>query len=301
MFALPSLRALLGEGHDIVGVVTQPDRPSGRGRKMSASPVKELALEERIPVLTPERPRGQAFLDTLQALLPEISVVVAYGHILVPDVLELPDAGSVNVHASLLPELRGAAPVTWAVARGYDRTGVTVMRMSEGMDEGPILLQREVPIAEEDTASSLRSRLAEVGAEALVETLALMEVGAIEPLEQDHERATYAPKVNREVARIDWTRSAVEVANHIRGMDSIPGAWTTLNDSAVKLFGPRVRPDPSELLPGVVVSADPEIGLAVKTGDESVALTEAQPAGKRRMEVESWLRGGGPSPGDQFQ
>ena len=300
-FSLPSLRALLGEGHDVVGVVTQPDRPSGRGRKVRPSPVKQAAIEERIPVLTPESPHGEAFLDRLQALRPDISVVVAYGHILLPEVLELPGKGSVNVHASLLPELRGAAPVNWAVAWGYNCTGVTVMRMNEGMDEGPILLQREVPISEDDTASGLYLRLSQVGAEALVEVLPLLELGAIEAIEQEHHRATYAPKVNRDVARIDWTRSARNLANHIRGMDSVPGAWAILHDEPVKLFQPQVCPLESEALPGTVVSADPEMGLVVKAGDESVLLLEAQPEGKRRMEVSAWLRGGGPVAGDRFQ
>lgn len=300
-FSLPSLWALLGEGHDVVAVVTQPDRPSGRGRKVSLSPVKQAAIEERIPVLTPENPRGEAFLDTLRAFRPDISVVVAYGHILLPEVLELPGWGSVNLHASLLPELRGAAPVNWAVVRGYDCTGVTVMRMNQGMDEGPILLQREVPISEDDTASGLYLRLSELGAEALIETLALLELGSIEAIEQEHQRATYAPKVDREIARIDWTRSARELANHIRGMDSVPGAWAILHDELVKLFQPRVHPLESEELPGTVVSADPEAGLVVKAGDGSVLLLEAQPAGKRRMEVSAWLRGSGPAAGDRFQ
>ena len=291
----------MGEGHDVVGVVTQPDRPSGRGRRIRSCPVKEAAVEERIAVMAPELPRGEAFLDTLHALRPEISVAVAYGHILIPQVLELPERGSVNLHASLLPELRGAAPVNWAVARGYDRTGVTVMQMTEGMDEGPILLQREVPVAEDDTASSLLSRLSEVGAEALMETLALLEVDAIEPVEQDDARATYAPKLNREVARIDWSLSAREVADHIRGMDSAPGAWTTLHANPLKLFRPQVRNNCSDALPGTVLAADPDEGLAVKAGDESVLLLEAQPAGRRRMEVSDWLRGGGVVTGDRFE
>jgi methionyl-tRNA formyltransferase len=300
-FALPSLRALLGEGHEVAAVVTQPDRPSGRGRKVRHSPVKELAIEERISVLTPEKPSGTAFFDTVEALHPEISVVVAYGHILLPEILELPERGSVNVHASLLPELRGAAPVPWAVVRGYEKTGVTVMQMTEGMDEGPILLQREAVIQPEDTASGLAQLLSEIGAEALVETLSLLELGALEPVEQRHDRATYAPKVDREVARIDWTRSAIDVANHIRGMDAVPGAWTMLQDEPLKLFRPNVDESDSPEPAGTVLEADPNVGLIVKAGEGSVHLWEAQPAGRRRMEVGAWLRGGGPEVGERLQ
>jgi methionyl-tRNA formyltransferase len=322
-FAVPSLRALLGEGHEVVGVVTQPDRPAGRGRRPRPSPVKEVALDEGIPVLTPEAPRGDGFLTALQALAPDISVVVAYGHILRKEVLELPPRGSVNVHASLLPELRGAAPIHWAVVRGHDRAGVTIMEMTEGMDEGPILLQREVPIAPEDTTAGLHDRLAEVGAEALVEALALMEAGVLEPREQDHERATYAPKIDRETARVEWSRPAREVVNLIRGMSSVPGAWSELGGEPIKLFQARVGMDGAEEdgmdgpgeggsggagpgndapapAPGTVLVADPERGLVVAAGDGPVAIREVQPPGKRRMEARAWLRGGGPSPGDRF-
>jgi methionyl-tRNA formyltransferase len=291
-FAVPSLLALLGEGHDVVGVVTQPDRGAGRGRKLKPSAVKLAALDEKLPVLTPERPRGDRFLEELRALQPEISVVVAYGHILLPEVLGLPERGSVNVHASLLPELRGAAPVNWAIVRGLNRTGVTVMAMTEGMDEGPVLLQREVPIGRNDTASGLRLRLAEVGAEALVEALALLEVGAIDARPQEHALATYAPKIGRESARIDWTRTAPDVANHVRGMDAVPGAWTTLAGRPVKLFRPHVLEGTSHAAPGTIVHADPEAGLVVSTGHGGmIRVEEIQPAGKRRMDAAAWIRG----------
>ena len=191
--------------------------------------------------------------------------------------------------------------MNWAVANGYKRTGVTVMEMNEGMDEGPILLQRAVPIDEDDTASGLYLRLSEVGAEAVVEALALLDVGALEAVEQDHDLATYAPKVDRRVARIDWNRPAREVADHIRGMDAVPGAWSTFRNEPVKLFWPRVDLLESEAPPGTVISASPDRGLGVKSGNGSVLLGEAQPAGRRRMEVSAWLRGGGPEIGDQFQ
>jgi methionyl-tRNA formyltransferase len=265
-FAVPTLLALSEEGHDVVGVVTNPDRPSGRGRHLHPSPVKEAAQSESLPVLTPEKPRGESFMAEIRALEPEISVVVAYGHILLPEVLEVPPLGSLNVHASLLPELRGAAPVHWAIARGYDKTGVTIMRMVQGLDAGPVLLQVEEPIGTRETATELATRLSELGASALVETLALLAVGAVEEEEQDHDRATYAPKVDRETARIDWGRSADEVSNHIRGMDSVPGAWSNLGGRPVKLFAPL--PDPERIVaepPGHVLDADPAEGLVVAT------------------------------------
>jgi len=301
-FALPSLRALEGEGHEIVGVVTQPDRPAGRGRKLKPSDVKVHATEEGYPVLTPERPRGDEFLERMTDLRPEISVVVAYGHILPPEVLELPPGNSINVHASLLPELRGAAPVTWAIARGYETTGVTVMEMVEEMDAGPILFQLEEPIGPSETATDLGSRLSEVGAAALVEALALLEADAVDPREQDESEATYAPKVDRETARIDWQREPWAVSDWIRAMDRIPGAWTTLGGEPVKLF----RPVPLEGYehdedPGRILVADPDQGLTVAVEGGAVALDEVQPAGKRRMSVVDWLRGRGAQEGQHFE
>jgi methionyl-tRNA formyltransferase len=304
-FAIPSLRALTGEGHDLVGVVTQPDRPAGRGRRLKSSAVKQVALEEGgCPVLTPERPRGQDFISSLRVLQPDVSVVVAYGHILRREVLDIPVHGSINLHASLLPELRGAAPINWAIARGYDITGVTVMRMAQEMDAGPILLQVQEPIGDTETASELSARLSERGAEAVVEALALMQVGALEEREQDHSLATFAPKVDRESARIDWSRSAAAVSNHVRGMDEVPGAWSTLRGDAVKLFRPELRADRVEsggAEPGTVVVADPGAGLAVRTGSGTLWLAEVQPSGKRRMPVTDWLRGHAVAVGDHFQ
>ena len=301
-FALPSLRALDGEGHEIVGVVTQPDRPAGRGRELTPSPVKVYATEEGFPVLTPERPRGDDFLSRIGDLRPEISVVVAYGHILPREVLDLPPRESINVHASLLPRLRGAAPVTWAIARGYETTGVTVMKMVEAMDAGPILFQLEEPIGLRETATELGSRLSEVGAAALVEALALMEADALDPREQDESEATYAPKVDRETARIDWRRDPVAVSNWIRAMDRIPGAWTTLEGEPVKLFRPVPLEDyEHDEDPGRILVADPDHGLTVAAEGGAVDVDEVQPAGKRRMAVEDWLRGRGAEKGQRFE
>ena len=319
-FAVASLRALDGEGFEVVAVVTQPDRPKGRGRRLAPSSVKEVALAAGIPVLTPERPRGDDFLEELRALEPDLSVVVAYGHILRREVLDVPPMGSINVHASLLPELRGAAPINWAIARGHDKSGVTIMRMVEAMDAGPILHQVEEPIPADETASELSTRLSELGAQALVEALTLLGAGAIEEVEQDHDKATFAPKVDRLTARVDWTRPAEEIAWHIRGMDAVPGAWSELEGTPVKVFRPTVvsaggsevpptgaagngGPPGSAASPepGTVLATDPESGVVVAAGEGAVALQEVQPPGKRRMTARDWIHGRGVEPGQRFE
>ena len=297
-FAVPPLRALDEEGFDVVGVVTQPDRPAGRGREPHASPVKRVASELAVPVLQPERASDPAFVRELQALEPDISVVVAYGQILRPEVLEVPTHGSINIHASLLPELRGAAPVQWAIIRGHDRSGVSIMRMEEGLDSGPVLYRVEEPIRPDESAAELGMRLSEIGAESLVEVLALMEGEAVSEEPQDHDRATYAPKLSREDARIDWSRPAEEIARRIRGMDDVPGAWSRLDGKPVKLFRPVV--EPREGKPGTVLEADPSEGVVVAAGTGAVRLREVQPPGKRRMEAAAWVRGRGVSAGDRF-
>ncbi len=301
-FAVPSFLALSDEGHDIVGVVTQPDRPAGRGRHLKASAVKKAALKEGLTVLEPESPRGEAFLEQVYALEPELSVVVAYGRILEHEVLDLPTAGSVNLHASLLPALRGAAPINWAIVRGSAVTGVTVMRMVEKMDAGPILLQTEEPIFPSETASELTARLSEVGAEALVEAFALLEAGVLDEVEQDEAAATYAPKVTRATARIDWSESSSDVANVIRGMDAVPGAWSELEDSPVKLFRPHAEPalEP-HASPGTIVDADRTTGLLVAARSGAVRIGEVQPAGRGRMTAGEWVLGRGASTGQRFE
>lgn len=299
-FALPALRALSEEGHVVVGVVTQPDRPAGRGRELSRSPVKDEALAEGIPVLQPETARGEAFMAQIRALDPDVSVVVAFGQILRPEVLAVPRLGSLNIHASLLPELRGAAPIQWAIARGHGASGVTIMRMEAGLDSGPMLMRVEEPIQADESASELGARLAEIGAEALVETLALLEAGQLAEEPQDHARATYAPKVDRETARLDWSLPADEVALWIRAMDDVPGAWSPLEGRGpVKLFRPRVVEEMGGA-PGEVLRADDQ-GVVVACGRASVRVREAQPPGKRRMPAGDWVRGRGVRAGDRFE
>lgn len=301
-FAVPSLLALGEEGHDVVGVVTQPDRPAGRGRTLTPSPVKEVAESQGYPILQPEKPRGEAFLEEIRALEPDLSVVVAYGHILRPEVLEAPLMGSINVHASLLPALRGAAPVNWAIIRGHEVTGVTVMRMVEEMDAGPILHQIEEPIGPEETASDLAGHLSQLGAEGLVETLVLLGVGVGEEREQDEAEATYAPKIDRETAHLDWEIDATAVSNWIRGMDEVPGAWSLLEDEPVKLFRPLPEPEAGHgAEPGEILEADPKEGLRVAAARGAVRVREVQPAGKRRMEAAAWIRGRGAQAGQRLE
>ena len=300
-FAVPSLRALANDGVEIVGVVTQPDRPAGRGRRVKMSPVKEEALALGHEVLAPIRPQGQEFIEQITELRPDLSVVVAYGHILKPEILDPPSLGSVNVHASLLPQLRGAAPVNWAIIRGHEQTGVTVMRMVEAMDAGPIIHQLSEPISDEDSASELMSRLSELGSLALREALGSIKRGDTEEREQLEDAVSYAPKVDRKSARIDWTLSANEVALFIRGMDATPGAWSELAGMPIKFFRASLVPESEFSQPGAVVRADPEQGLVISTSSGGVSVSEVQPAGRQRMSTLDWINGRGVKLGQHFE
>jgi len=298
-FAVPSLRALVGEGFDVVAVVTQPDAPQGRSRsKLIPPPVKVAAEGEELTVFQPEKPTDGAFLLRLRDTRPDIGVVVAYGHILKPELLELPPRGMVNVHPSLLPGLRGAAPVEWAIIRGLETTGVTIIQLDAGMDSGPILHQIPHRIEPDVTGGELSAHLAEVGAQAVVETLAMMEsTQPPQPVPQDEARATYAPKLTRETARIDWTKDAHAIGCLIRGLDPRPGAWTELNGAELKLFNPKVTepPVPGTGAPGEVLSTDGSLVIATGPFKDSaggtVEIFEVQPTGKARMTTDDWLRG----------
>jgi methionyl-tRNA formyltransferase len=300
-FATPPLRALLGEGFDVVGVVTQPDRPVGRSRStLRPSPVKNVALEEGLPVLQPERPRSEEFLARLRELQPDISVVVAYGHILPREAIELPRRGTINIHASLLPALRGAGPIQAAIRDGHAHTGVTIMRMVQKLDAGPIVLQLLTPINDDETYGELALRLSELGATALIESLALMELGQAREEPQDDSEATYAPKVDRASTRIDWSLDAPAVARAIRAYDPRPGAFTTLGGQEVKLFGARLAPRQNSKQPGEVLSAGDD-GLVVACGEGAVRLLQVQPAAKRRITAAEWFRGRGIARGQRFE
>jgi len=296
-FAVPSLRALVGEGFDVRAVVTQPDRPQGRSRSnLVPPPVKVAALAEGLDILQPERPTDPDLRHRLQHLAPDVGVVVAYGHILKPELLSIPRLGMVNVHPSLLPALRGAAPVEWAILNGLETTGVTIMLMDAGMDSGPILHRLPHHIQPGTTGGDLSVHLAEMGAQALIEALALWDQGGLQPVPQDDSAATFAPKLTREVAHIDWTQAAETVARQTLALDPRPGAWTTLGAAEVKLF--RGRAETGEGTPGVVLAADGR--LLVACGAGAVAVPEVQPAGKARMSVADWVRGRGVAVGLQF-
>ena len=299
-FAAAPLRALLGEGFEVFGVVTQPDKPVGRSRALTPPPVKEIALEEKIPCFQPATPKDQEFLDTISAIQPDISIVVAYGHILPKRVIDLPRLGTLNIHASLLPLLRGAAPIQAAIRQGFRETGVTIMRMVSALDAGPIILTATVPVLDDETYGELQNRLAEVGALTLVEALTLIDMGGAREIPQDDSLATYAGKVTRDDARVDWNLSSDEVSRIIRAYDPKPGAFTTLNGLDIKLFG--ARKVAGQAVTGsnagsVISSSD---GIIVACGDGSIWIRDVQPSGKRRMRSIEWMRGRGISIGDQL-
>ena len=296
-FAVPSLRALVGEGFNVRAVVTQPDRPTGRSRSTSApTPVKAAATAEGLDVLQPEKPTDAAFLQHLRDLAPDVGVVVGYGHILRSELLTLPRRGMVNVHPSLLPALRGAAPIEWTILQGIESTGVTIMQLDEGLDSGPILHQLPHRVDPGTTAGELRAHLAEMGAQALIEALALWEQDSLKPVPQDAAHATYAPKLTREIAHIDWTKPADEVVRLTLALDPRPGAWTTHDTKEVKLYGGRSLPGRD--MPGAVTEAGAR--LVVAAGDGLVEIAEVQPAGKERMPASDWVRGRGTTVGRRF-
>ena len=300
-YAVPSLLALLGEGFEVILVVSQPDRPHGRSRsELVPPPVKVTATDEGIPVLQPERPNTPEFVDALRSYTPDLGVVAAYGHILKPPLLALPPHGMVNVHASLLPKLRGAAPIQHAILQGLAETGVSIMQMDEGLDTGPVLLRVPTPIAPDETGGELLTRLAEVGALALVEALTMIASGAAAAEPQDQAQATYAAKITRELARIRWTDATDDLSRLVRALDPRPGAWCTLGGRELKLFGPqRADPPPAGTPPGRVIQTEP--ALVVATGDGALQFLDLQPAGRTRMGAHAWVRGRGVAMGDQLE
>ncbi len=298
-FATPPLRALIGEGHEVVGVVTQPDRPQGRSRSVLVpSPVKEVALEEGIPVFQPDRPRGEEFLAQLRALEPDLSVVVAYGHILRQEVIDLPRLGTLNIHASLLPRWRGAAPIQAAILAGDAETGVCVMRMVLKLDAGPVLLAIPTPIDERETGGELTERLSMLGAEAIVEAVTRLEIGEITETPQDESQVTFAEKIERAHARLDFRKDAAAVMRAIHAYDPKPGAWGMIREGEVRLFGARALPD-RHGDPGEVLSVG-EMGMIVACGSGAVAVEAVHPAGKRRVAALDWFQGRGVAAGDRW-
>lgn len=294
-FAVPCLRALLAGGkHEVAAVVTQPDKPKGRGREMVPPPVKEVAVAAGIPVLQPASVRKPPFAPELAALAPDVAVVVAYGKILPPELLAVPKHGCVNVHGSLLPRWRGAAPIQWAVIAGDAVSGVCTMKMDEGMDTGDVLLCREVPLAPQETAGSLFERLAPLGAELLLETLDGLAAGTLVPVKQDAAKATHARMLEKADGKIDWAKPAAEVGHHVRGMSPWPGAFTTYGGGKIlKVHRVEVSPEESGAGPGVVVRG--KDAVEVGAGRGRVTLLEVQAEGGKRMSAVEFWRGKGAS------
>jgi methionyl-tRNA formyltransferase len=295
-FAIPSLEALLRAGHEVAAVVTQPDKEKGRGRALSPPPLKPVALAHGLPVLQPRRIKAPEALDALRALRPDVQVVVAYGQILPRAVIDVAPRGTVNVHGSLLPRYRGAAPVQWAIVNGETETGVSTMQIDEGMDTGPVLLTRSEPVRATDTAEELEGRLAGLGAGLLVETLAGLEQGTIAPVPQDDARATYAPLIKKEDGRIDWTRPAPVLERRVRAFHPWPGAVTTSGGRELKVLRARAESGgPGE--PGTVVGVD-RGGLVVACGEGTrLRLLEVQPESRRPMPAAAFAAGARIVPG----
>lgn len=286
-FAVPALRALASSNHEIVAVVTRTDKPAGRGRELAEPPVKLAAQELGLAVHQPKRVREPEFLETLKQLAPDMIVVAAYGQILPKAVLELPRLGCVNIHASLLPAYRGAAPINWAIIRGEREAGVTIMQMDEGMDTGAVLLEDRIPIDPQDTAGTLTGKLSRLGAELLMKALPGIEAGSLRPAPQDHAKATLAPLLKKEDGLIDWTLPAQDIANRVRGFSPWPGAFTFLEGSLVKVLQAEVLPGTGRA--GEIMVHDNR--LVVGTGRGLLGLNLLQPAGKKPMTAADFLRG----------
>lgn len=289
-FAVGTLKALIASEHQVLAVVTQPDKPKGRGKAMQFTPVKEVAVEAGIPVMQPVKVRDAEVVAELQALQPDVIVVVAFGQIIPKSILEMPEYGCINVHASLLPKYRGAAPIQWAVIDGEKKSGVTTMQMDTGLDTGDMLLKREVILDEEETGGSLFDKLSEVGAELLIETLEKLEKGGVEPQKQPEESPTpYAAMMTKELGKIDWSKDAAAIERLIRGLNPWPSAYTKLGDKTLKIWSAKVHEGCGQT-PGMVVESG-KAGLFVQTGDGILEIRELQLEGKKRMSADAFLRG----------
>jgi methionyl-tRNA formyltransferase len=300
MFAVPSLERLHAADFEIQLVVTQPDRPQGRGMTMTAPPVKQFAVKLGLPVIQPEKiKKNEEFQTQLMALAPDAIIVVGYGRIIPPWMLQLPRYGNLNVHASLLPKYRGAAPVQWAIAQGETISGVTTMLLNEGLDTGDILLQKEMDIRPEDTAVTYAPRLAEMGADLIVETLRGLEETPVTPIPQDHGGATLAPILKKEDGLVDFTRTATEIHNRLRGFQPWPGAYTQFRGKGLKLIAARAEDTPSNLMPGELRVGDEKlfVGCDQRT---VLQLLQVQPEGKKAMAAREFINGYHPAAGERL-
>jgi methionyl-tRNA formyltransferase len=298
-FAVPSLERLLAASHELLAVVTQPDRPQGRGRRIAPSPIKEVSLAHQLRTLQPRRAREAGFLAELQELSPELIIVTAYGQLLPPALLALPPKGCLNVHASLLPKYRGAAPINWALIQGEETTGVSIMCMDATLDTGPVLLQATAAIQPTDNAQTLSERLAILGAETLLRALPGVESGTLVPVEQDHQQATYAPKLSKEDGVLHWHHKAIDLAHLIRGVTPWPGATTIHAGRSLRIWRATAMQSVTGRHPGRISKMD-ELGAWVETGQGYLVIEEVQPAGGRRMEMGAYARGHALQPGEMF-
>ncbi len=292
-FSVPVLRQLIQDGYEVIAVVTQPDRPVGRKKTLTPPPVKREAIIQGIPVYQPEKIREPKELEKILALNPDLIVTAAFGQILPQALLEAPKYGCINVHASLLPELRGGAPIHYALIQGKEKTGITIMYMAEKLDAGDILTQVEVPIAEEDNVGSLHNKLSAAGAKLLSETLPKLLTGQIEPSLQDDAKATFAANIKREQERIDWSKTGEEIFNQVRGLNPWPVAFTTLNGQVIKIWRVEKVANAKTAVPGTITKIESD-GIVVVTGnDTAIKIKELQPSGKKKMTAEEFLRGTG--------
>ncbi|MBO5460295.1 MAG: methionyl-tRNA formyltransferase [Ruminococcus sp.] len=289
-FSVGTLEALVEAGHDVCLAVTQPDKPKGRGKEMQFTPVKEAALKHGIPVYQPRRIREPECVEELKKYNADVCVVIAFGQIIPKTILELTPYGCMNVHASLLPAYRGAAPIQWALISGEEVTGITTMQMDEGLDTGDMLLKVEVPITSEDTGETLHDKMAEAGAKLAVETLAEMEKGTLKPEKQGETTTPYAKMLKKEMGNIDWNTTAVEIERLVRGLNSWPSAYTNWNGKVMKIWKAAVEDTNTEAAPGTVVRVEKD-SFAVQTKDGLLVVKELQIPGKKRMNADAFLRG----------
>jgi len=289
-FAVGTLEALVRSEHEVVGVVTQPDKPKGRGKAMQFTPVKEVAVRENIPVFQPQKVRAAEALEVLKAWQADVCVVVAFGQLLPESILNLTKYGCINVHASLLPKYRGAAPIQWAVIDGEKESGVTTMQMDAGLDTGDMLLKTVVPLAETETGGSLFDKLSEAGAHLLLETLKGLEEGTITPQKQGESPTAYAKMLTKELGNIDWTAEAVSIERLIRGLNPWPSAYTKLHDKTLKIWAAKVQLEDTDQAPGTVVKVTKD-QLLIQTGKGVLSVEELQLEGKKRMDTAAFLRG----------
>lgn len=298
-FAVPTLKTLHTSRHSVLAVVTQPDRPKGRGQEMQASPVKQYALENNLVVYQPEKASAPEFVAELAELKPDLIVVIAYGQILRENLLSLPAHFCMNVHASLLPKYRGAAPINWAIINGDNESGVTTMKMDKGLDTGDILLMKKVAIEKDDTASHLHNKLSEAGGALALETVDLLEKGQLQFIPQNDAESTHAPKLKKEDGCLHWDQEAKAIRNRVRGLDPWPGAYGFLNGKRLRFCNVETGPGAQEDTPGVVMRVS-DYGIEIGTLKDRIIVTEIQPEGKKKMTVKSYLQGHPVEPGERF-